>query len=56
VIVTLTVKGKQLQAEAASIPEKMVAGLTSDNVKVEDLKRLKDQLQVIIQYLSNRQA
>jgi DNA-binding MarR family transcriptional regulator len=56
VLVTLTAKGKQFQTEVASIPEEMVAGLTSENVKVEDLKRLKDQLQVIIQYLSNRQA
>jgi len=56
VIVTLTPKGKDLQIEAASIPEKLVAGLVSSNVKIEELKMLKDQLYVIIHYLSNKQA
>ena len=56
VIVTLAPKGKRLQIEAASIPEKVVAGLVSSNVKMEDLQRLKDQLYVIIHYLSNKQA
>jgi DNA-binding MarR family transcriptional regulator len=56
VIVTLTPKGKRLQIEAASIPEKVVAGLVSSNVKMEELQRLKDQLYVIIHYLSNKQA
>jgi DNA-binding MarR family transcriptional regulator len=56
VIVTLTPKGKELQIEAASIPEKLVAGLLSSNVDGEDLQRLKDQLHVIIQYLVDKQA
>jgi DNA-binding MarR family transcriptional regulator len=56
VIVTLTPKGRQLQADAASVPEKMAAGLVSENVKVEDLLRLKDQLHMMIQSLSNKQA
>jgi DNA-binding MarR family transcriptional regulator len=56
VIVTLTTKGKELQIEAASIPEKLVAGLVSSNVKMEELQTLKDQLYVIIHYLSNKQA
>ena len=56
VIVTLTPKGKELQIEAASIPEKLVAGLVSGNVKMEELQALKDQLYVIIHYLSNKQA
>ena len=56
VIVTLTHKGKELQIEAASIPEKLVAGLVSSNVKMEELQKLKDQLYVIIHYLSNKQA
>jgi DNA-binding MarR family transcriptional regulator len=56
VIVTLTPKGKRLQIEAASIPEKLVAGLVSSNVKMEELQKLKDQLYVIIHYLSNKQA
>jgi len=56
VIVTLAPKGKRLQIEAASIPEKVVAGLVSSNVKMEDLQRLNHQLYVIIHYLSNKQA
>ena len=56
VIVTLTPKGKELQIEAASIPEKLVAGLVSSNEKMEELQTLKDQLYVIINHLSNKQA
>jgi MarR family transcriptional regulator, organic hydroperoxide resistance regulator len=56
VIVTLTPKGKELQIEAASIPEKLVAGLVSSNIEMEELQTLKDQLYVIIHYLSNKQA
>ena len=56
VIVTLTPKGKDLQIAAASIPEKLVAGLVSSNVKIEELQTLKDQLYAIIHYLSNKQA
>lgn len=56
VIVTLTPEGKQLQIEAASIPEKLTAGLVSSNIKMEELQTLKDQLYVIIHYLSDEQA
>jgi len=56
VIVTLTPKGKELQIEAASIPEKLVVGLVSSNVKIEELQTLKDQLYLIINHLSNKQA
>jgi len=56
VIVTLTPKGNRLQIEAASIPEKLEADLVSSNVKMEELQKLKDQLYVIIHYLSNKQA
>lgn len=55
VIVTLTPKGKELQIEAASIPDKLVAGLNSDHVNAEDLKTLKDLLYQIINHLSKRQ-
>lgn len=54
VIVTLTPKGKQLQAEAASIPERLVAGLVSSNIKLEELQQLKNQLNEIIQILANQ--
>ncbi|MCU0489362.1 MAG: MarR family transcriptional regulator [Anaerolineales bacterium] len=56
VIVSLTPKGKELQIETASIPEKLAAGLVSSNVKIEELQILKDQLYVIIHDLSNKQA
>lgn len=51
VIITLTPQGRQLQAEAASIPEQLVSGLVSEDSKVADLQKLKDQLSVIIRYL-----
>lgn len=41
VIITLTPKGKMLQIEAASIPEKFVAGLVSSNTNMEELRTLK---------------
>jgi len=56
VIITLTPKGKQLQIEAALIPGKLVECLLSDNVNGEDLKKLKEQLDKIIQNLETRTA
>lgn len=52
VIITLTPKGRQLQVEAAAIPEKMAADLVSENISVEDLQKLKDQLTILIQHLA----
>jgi DNA-binding MarR family transcriptional regulator len=52
VIVSLTPQGRQLQVEAATIPGKMAASLVASDVKVEELKRLKDQLYAIIHFLS----
>ena len=54
VIITLTPKGRQLQAEAASIPDHLVSGLVSEDIKVEDLQELRDQLSDIIRYLSEK--
>ena len=54
VMITLTPKGKQLQAEAASLPEKLVAGLASEDMQAANLEKLKDQLQVIIRVLSEK--
>lgn len=51
VIITLTPKGQQLQVEAASIPAQLVSGLVSEDIQVEDLKMLKDQLDLIIHTL-----
>ena len=54
VIVTLTSKGKGLQVEAASIPEKLSAGLVAGNLNMEDLQKLKEQLDVLVQTLSTK--
>jgi len=54
VIITLTPKGRQLQAEAAPIPEQRVSGLVSEDITVGDLEKLKDQLSDTIRYLSDK--
>ncbi|HPH98449.1 MAG TPA: MarR family transcriptional regulator [Anaerolineaceae bacterium] len=56
VIVSLTARGRQLQTEAASIPEKMAAGLLSGEIKMEELQKLKEQLYLIIDQLSPKQT
>ena len=52
VIVTLTDFGKQLQEQAALIPEKLTAGLVSESLDVEGLMKMKEQLNAIIKYLN----
>jgi len=47
----LTEKGKNLQAEASSIPENLVSGIISDTMKIEDLKELKEKLYFVINFL-----
>lgn len=54
VIVSLTPRGRQMQIEAATIPEKIAFSLAASNLKLEDLKRLKDQLDMIIHFLSKQ--
>lgn len=56
VLVSLTPKGRQLQVEAASIPELLVERLVSSDINVEELQKLKDQLYRIIHFLSKKQA
>jgi len=56
VIVALTPKGKELQVEAAAIPEKLAESLVSSDTNLEDLQKLKNLLDMIIQDLSNKQA
>jgi DNA-binding MarR family transcriptional regulator len=51
VIVELTKKGKQLQAEAAPIPEKIAEGLISETMTVEELSDLKHKLYKIVRIL-----
>ncbi len=52
VIVQLTEKGKQLQEQASLIPEKLANHLLDGVLKVDDLIKLKDNLNSIIQLLS----
>lgn len=54
VIVQLTEKGKDMREKAALIPEKLVKNLLDGALKVDDLKKLKDDLGVIIQLLSEK--
>ncbi len=52
VIVNLTRKGKALRTEAASIPERLVGSLLSEETELDALLRLRDQLQALIHTLS----
>jgi len=54
VMVALTRKGKQMQAEAASIPGQLASGLISEAMQIEDLGDLKDKLQILIRYLMEK--
>ncbi len=55
VIVTLTKKGEQMQHDAAVIPGKLVNGLLSEELKVEDIIDLRNKLNTIIDYLSQKE-
>lgn len=52
VIVALTEAGRALEAEAAQIPARFVAGILPDSMGLEDLRRLKEQLSALIEHLS----
>lgn len=54
VIVQLTTKGRELQAEAEQIPEKLAGRLVEGELKVDDLVRLKEMLDSMIRSLSER--
>lgn len=51
VIITLTPKGVQLREEAARIPQRLVEGLVTEEMNLEDLRQLKEQLDVMIRFL-----
>jgi DNA-binding MarR family transcriptional regulator len=55
VFVTLTEKGRQLRIEAASIPAKLVSGLVESDIDLEKLSDLKEQLYVLINFLSKKE-
>jgi MarR family transcriptional regulator, organic hydroperoxide resistance regulator len=54
VIVELTPKGKLMQDEAATIPEKLAAGLISETLNVGELVDLKNKLESIICFLTEK--
>ena len=53
VIVALTEQGQQLQADAAKIPALFVSNLVEDAVNLEELVKLRDKLNNIIDQLTN---
>jgi len=54
VIISLTSNGVQLREEAARIPERLVEGLVTEEMKLEDLHRLKEQLYAMIRFLTEK--
>jgi len=52
VMIRLTEKGLNMRIEAAGIPEKLMACVISDALKVEELIDMKTKLNVLIEYLS----
>jgi MarR family transcriptional regulator, organic hydroperoxide resistance regulator len=52
VIITLTDSGKKMREAAASVPEKLAAGLASQEVDIEGLLKMREQLNAIIRYLN----
>lgn len=56
VLVSLTEAGKQLQEQAATIPEKLVADLVKGPIPPEKLLEMKEMLGKIIDFLNGRQV
>ena len=54
VIVALTPKGKLMQVEASTIPERLAAGIISLTMKIEELVDLKNKLESIIHALTEK--
>jgi len=54
VIVELTEKGKQLKAEARSIPEKLLEILLNENINLTDVMKIKNVINEWIEILSER--
>lgn len=53
VIVHLSEQGTALQEEAARIPEELVKRLSDSNLKLDDLAKLKDSLNLLISFLKS---
>ena len=56
VIVQLTAKGRELQEEAALIPEKLAGRLVEGELNVDDLIRMKEMLDSMIRSLSGKDS
>lgn len=56
VIINLTKEGKLLREEAVVVPEKLAAKLISGSFDIEEIIKLKDKLNTIIQLLSDKDA
>ncbi|MFZ5431630.1 MAG: MarR family winged helix-turn-helix transcriptional regulator [Bacteroidota bacterium] len=56
VIVHLTARGRQLQEEAALIPQQLAGRLLQSDFNVDDLIRLKDNLNAVIQFLTRNRG
>lgn len=54
VIIKLTAKGRELEEAAATVPAQLVANLAPDGVSVEEVQRLKDQLDALVKYLAEK--
>jgi len=54
VILSLTSKGKKMKKTAASIPQKLLKRLKTENLTIEDLTDLRDKLNLIIKILSEK--
>tara|TARA_R110000751_G_scaffold298774_1_gene408954 strand:- start:200 stop:658 length:459 start_codon:yes stop_codon:yes gene_type:complete len=54
IIIQLTEKGKQLKAEAAQVPEKLLKMLFTDTVKLTDIEQLKNTLDELVITLSHK--
>ena len=55
VVIQLTDKGKQLKIQAIPIPEKLLNTLLIENVRMDDVIKLKDLLSDWIRILSNNE-
>lgn len=54
VIISLSSKGRKMKKTAAAIPQKLVKGLKSEDMTIDDLNDLKDKLNLLIKVLSEK--
>jgi DNA-binding MarR family transcriptional regulator len=54
VIVSLTAKGNLMKSEAAHIPFSLMAGISQEEVNLEELIAMKNKLQEWIEFLKNK--